>query len=93
MSSVLRKSGNAGSMQSLWGWSGMSELESTDEHSRLRPLIAMLPRTKSGDAAVLARLIDLRARFSWLAAPGRIWRPSRDEQTAALRGQCLSTFT
>ena len=54
-------------MQPRWGWSGVSELESTDEQSRIRPLIAMLPRTKSGDAAVLARLIDLRARFhGWL---------------------------
>jgi hypothetical protein len=44
----------------------------------------MLPRTKSGDAAVLACLADLRARFhGWLHQDE--FGPSRGEQTAALK--------
>jgi hypothetical protein len=62
----------------------VSRLTRPDQKSHLRQLVATLPRTKSGDAAVLARVADLRARFhGWLHQDE--FGPRRGEQTAALR--------
>jgi hypothetical protein len=84
MSSAPTKSQKAGSGQPRWGWSGVSALTHRDPESRLQLLVAMLPTTKSGDAAVLAYLVELRARFhGWLHQDE--FGPSRGEQTAALR--------
>jgi hypothetical protein len=66
------------------GLERVSKLKSSDEESLLRPLVAMLPRTESRPAAVLASLIELRAYFhGWLHQDE--FGPSRAEQTAALR--------
>jgi hypothetical protein len=84
MSSAATKSRKVGSAQPRRGWSGVSKLPRPDQKSHLRQLVATLPQTKSGDAAVLACLADLRARFhGWLHQDE--FGPSRGEQTAALR--------
>src|SRR6267378_1817745 len=84
MSSAPTKSRKVGSAQQRRGWSGVSRLTRPDQKSHLRQLVATLPQTKSGDAAVLACLADLRARFhGWLHQDE--FGPSRGEQTAALR--------
>jgi hypothetical protein len=92
MSSAPTKSQKAGSGQPRWGWSGVSSLPHRDPESLLTLLVAMLPTTKSGDAAVLAYLVDLRARFhGWLHQDE--FGPSRGEQTAALRRLLKSVGT
>jgi hypothetical protein len=84
MSSAPTKSGKAGTIQPRRGWSGVSRLKRPDQTSHLRQLVATLPQTKSGDAAVLAYLADLRAHFhGWLHQDE--FGPRRGEQTAALR--------
>jgi hypothetical protein len=78
------KSGKAGPGQPRWGWSGVSRLNQHDQESNLQQLVAMLPAKKSGDTAILAQLVELRARFhGWLHQDE--FGPSRGEQTAALR--------
>jgi hypothetical protein len=84
MGSAPTKSGKAGSGQPRWGWSGVSRLNQRDQESNLQQLLATLPATTSGDAAALAYLIELRARFhGWLHQDE--FGPSRGEQTVALR--------
>jgi len=84
MNSAPTKSGKAGTTQPRWGWSGASELKRPDQESHLQQLVAMLPTMKSGDAQVLAQLVELRARFhGWLHQDE--FGPCRGEQTAALR--------
>jgi hypothetical protein len=84
MSSAPTKFRKVGSAQPRRGWSGVSRLTRPDQKSHLRQLVATLPQTKSGDAAVLACLADLRARFhGWLHQDE--FGPSRGEQTATLR--------
>jgi hypothetical protein len=84
MNSAPTKSGKAGTTQPRWGWSGVSELKRPDQESHLQQLVAMLPTMKSGDAQVLAQLVELRARFhGWLHQDE--FGPRRGEQTAALR--------
>ncbi len=84
MGSAPTKSGKACSGQPRWGWSGVSRLNQRDQESNLQQLLATLPATRSGDAAVLAYLIELRARFhGWLHQDE--FGPSRGEQTVALR--------
>jgi hypothetical protein len=84
MSPAATKSGKAGSGQPRWGWSGVSRPNQPDQESNLQQLMALLPTKKSGDAAVLAHLVELRGRFhGWLHQDE--FGPSRREQTAALR--------
>jgi hypothetical protein len=84
MNSAPTKSGKAGTTQPRWGWSGVSELKRPDQESHLQQLVAMLPTMKSGDAQVVAQLVELRARFHrWLHQDE--FGPRRGEQTAALR--------
>jgi hypothetical protein len=84
MNSAPPKSGKTDSGQPRWGWSGVSRLGQPDQESNLQQLIAVLPKAKSGDAAVLNYLLELRGRFhGWLHQDE--FGPSRGEQTAALR--------
>jgi hypothetical protein len=94
MISAPTKSAKSRPAQPRWGWSGVSELKRPnqeshlqkrpDQESHLQQLVAMLPTMKSGDAQVLAQLVELRARFhGWLHQDE--FGPRRGEQTAALR--------
>jgi hypothetical protein len=84
MISAPTKSAKSRPAQPRWGWSGVSELKRPDQESHLQQLVAMLPTMKSGDAQVLAQLVELRARFHrWLHQDE--FGPRRGEQTAALR--------
>ena len=85
MISAPTKSAKSRPAQPRWGWSGVSELKRPDQESHLQQLVAMLPTMKSGDAQVLAQLVELCARFhQWLNQDE--FGPRRGEQTAALRG-------
>jgi hypothetical protein len=84
MSAAPTKSGKTGSGQPRWGWSGVSRLNQPNQESNVEQLMVLLPRKRSGDAAVLAHLVELRTRFhGWLHQDE--FGPSRGEQTAALR--------
>src|ERR1700730_17730573 len=94
MVSAPTKSAKSRPAQPRWGWSGVSELKRPnqeshlqkrpDQESHLPQLVAMPPTMKSGDAQVLAQLVELRARFHrWLHQDE--FGPRRGEQTAALR--------
>jgi hypothetical protein len=89
MTPAPTKSTTTRSAQPRWGWSGVSEQKQADHDAHLQQLVAMLPATKSGHAAVLARLVAMRPRFhGWLHQDE--FGPSRGEQTAALRAQIKS---
>ena len=82
--SAPTKSAKSRPAQPRWGWSGVSELKRPDQESHLQQLVAMLPTMKSGEAQVLAQLVELRARFhGWLHQDE--FGPRRGEQAAALR--------
>jgi hypothetical protein len=84
MISAPTKSAKSRPAQPRWGWNGVSKLKRPDQESHLQQLVAMLPTMKSGDAQVLAQLVELRARFHrWLHQDE--FGPRRGEQTAALR--------
>jgi hypothetical protein len=84
MVSAPTKSAKSRPAQPRWGWSGVSELKRPDQESHLQQLVAMLPTMKSGEAQVLAQLVELRARFhGWLHQDE--FGPRRGEQAAALR--------
>jgi hypothetical protein len=84
MVSAPTKSAKSRPAQPRWGWSGVSKLTRRDQELHVERLVAMLPATKSGPVEVIARLVDLRARFhGWLHQDE--FGPRRGEQTAALK--------